>query len=37
MSTYGLPSSVNLVAFDCVSGLLAVGNKHKTTVYFIAC
>ncbi|KAG0947810.1 hypothetical protein G6F57_002043 [Rhizopus arrhizus] len=24
MSTYGLPSSVNLVAFDCVSGLLAV-------------
>ncbi|KAI7893633.1 WD40-repeat-containing domain protein [Mucor mucedo] len=25
MSTYGLPSVINVVAFDCVAGLLAVG------------
>ncbi|KAI7897519.1 WD40-repeat-containing domain protein [Cokeromyces recurvatus] len=25
MSTYGLPSVINVIAFDCVSGLLAIG------------
>lgn len=35
MSTYGLPSSINLVAYDCVSGLLAIGNKlmKETPLY----
>ncbi|CAO3690059.1 unnamed protein product [Rhizopus stolonifer] len=29
MSTYGLPSSINLVAYDCISGLLAIaGGNH---------
>ncbi|KAI9273991.1 WD40-repeat-containing domain protein [Helicostylum pulchrum] len=29
MSTYGLPSAVNVVAFDCVAGLLAVAGDSN--------
>lgn len=34
MSTYGLPSAVNVVAFDCVAGLLAVGKIYMYAVYY---
>jgi hypothetical protein len=29
MSTYGIASTINVVTFDCVAGLLAVGKCRR--------